>query len=267
MENNALVNLFDGYLADINDEFKEYDLPCRFSARYKKRKKQIIKMFKDEKQNGFTYEPEISKISKRHRFKISLAVILAALLLCGAGIASQYVFRAEYGSVSEASEDLGVSLIEYNDLKWQEAYLSESGNVKILQAGVVSANELPDNGAIVKPDEVNTIENVEVQSITAILFETAATENERKEAFEMLLSPKVPVKETFYCDSLSADLKFYCGQYENEIATAYTAVAVLEQEDRTFLISLKNIDDISEDDLSKKIKEVCEEMRWTKNTK
>jgi len=263
MENNDLTILFDSYLVDISDEFKVYDLPCSFSARYKKKKKQIIQMFKNDSQNNLDYKSGINNIAKHHRVKLSIAVILAALLLCGAGIVSRYVFNDEYSSVSEAAKELGVSLIEYHNLKWQEAYLSESGNVKIIQAGVIPANELSDNKIIIESNKLNEFEDIEVQSITAILFEPAATKNERKEAYEMLLSPNIPVVETFYCDALNRELKFFCGSYETETATAHAAVAVLEEENQIYLISLKNIDGVSESILLEKIKEICEEMRWT----
>ena len=263
MRNSSLMNVLDCYLENISTELDMCDLPCKFSAKYKRKRKQLINEYIKAYEFNSDSAQDSENYVNRHRLKIPFAVAFAIIVLCGAGITAEYVFRFEYPSIAEASDELGVSLIDYQNFEWKEAYLSESGNVRILQSGIIPVPKLQDGGKTVSSNNTATEMGIQVQSITAILYSPLATDGERKDAFEMLLSPNIPVIETFYCNSLDRELKFYCGSYETEVSTAYTAVAVLEEDNQIFMISLKNIGGISESGLSEKIKEICEEMRWT----
>ena len=196
---------------------------------------------------------------------ITIASIIAAacLTVSAAAMVVDFVYKGNYSSITTASEQLERKLITVPGLRWNTAYLTEYGNVGILQAG-----GLPDDWNGEGSSEITIYDKPEkpisLMHITALIYNEDTTDAERENAKNLFSAVSdESLIETFHCNALDRDIEFHYRKAVAEDNTSVSACGVLNEDNCTFIIALQITDEVTESELLDTLKEICETAAWT----
>ena len=220
-----------------------------------------LKKLIDQEDNFEDNTSTLHKLPKKKIVTIASIIAAACLTVSASAVVIDFVYKGNYSSMTIASEQLERKLITVPGLRWNTAYLTEYGNVGILQAG-----GLPDDWNGEGRIEINTRKDkpISLMHITALIYNEDTTDVERENAKNLFSAvSKASLIETFHCNALDRDIEFHYKKIVAENNTSVSACGVLNEDNCTFIISLLITDEVTESELLDTLKEICETATWT----